>query len=126
MNTESVKGESPDNSDSDALRAHVETNVRELLSGAEELLRTTASYSGAEIEAARSRLKGQLDAVREQTDWYEQLISDNYRRVSQATDKYVRNHAWQSIGAAAALGVLLGKSLMSTTKLHDVFPFRRH
>lgn len=126
MNTETVKDPSNNNNDSDALRAQVETNVRELLSGAEELLRTTASYSGAEIEAARSRLKGQLDAVREQTDWYEQLVSDNYRRISEATDKYVRNHAWQTIGAAAALGVLLGKSLMSTTKLHDVLPFRKH
>jgi ElaB/YqjD/DUF883 family membrane-anchored ribosome-binding protein len=110
---------------SDTLQAQVETSVRDLLSGAEDLLRTTASYSGAEIEAARSRLKGQLDAVREQTDWYEQSIFDHYRRVSETTDKYVRNHAWQTIGAAAALGVLLGKSLMSATKPHGVLPFRK-
>jgi len=112
--------------DSDETHAEVEASVRDLLLGVEDLLRTTAAYGGAEIEAARSRLKTQLDAIRERTDWYEQSVFDHYRRVSETTDKYVRAHAWQTIGAAAALGVLLGKSLMSATKLHDVPPVRKH
>lgn len=112
--------------DSDKLQAQIETSVRDLLSGAEDLLRTTAGYGGAEIEAARKRLKGQLDAIREQTDWYEQSIFDHYRRVSETTDKYVRDHAWQTVGAAAALGVLVGRSLMSAGKMRDVLPFRKH
>lgn len=40
--------------------------LRELVSGTENLLRSTASYGGAEIEAARDRLKHQLDAARVQ------------------------------------------------------------
>ena len=46
-------------------RARVSDSFQELLAGTEDLLRSTASYTGSEIEAARERLKRQLAEARE-------------------------------------------------------------
>jgi ElaB/YqjD/DUF883 family membrane-anchored ribosome-binding protein len=91
-------------------------DVGELVASAEDLLRSTASYSGAEIEAARIKLKGQLDSVRERAGLAGYSFTRGVRQVSQATDGYVRDHTWSTVGAAAAVGVLAGICLMSTPR----------
>ena len=46
-------------------RDRVSDSLHELLAGTEDLLRSTASYTGSEIEAARARLTRQLAEARE-------------------------------------------------------------
>ncbi len=87
--------------------------VRDLISGTEALLRSTASYGGSEIEAARDRLKQQLEAAREQASGWERLAWDRARHASHAADQYVHENAWKSIAAAALVGVLAGVCMMS-------------
>ena len=87
--------------------------VRDLISGTEALLRSTASYGGSEIEAARDRLKQQLEAAREQASGWERLAWDRARHASHAADEYVHENAWKSIAAAVLVGVLAGVCMMS-------------
>ncbi|KRC79224.1 hypothetical protein D3C87_534860 [compost metagenome] len=87
--------------------------VRDLITGTEDLLRSTASYSGSEIEAARDKLKHQLDAAREQAKGWERAAWDRAREVSHATDEYVHENAWKSVAGAALIGVLAGICMMS-------------
>ncbi|EHK64455.1 DUF883 family protein [Achromobacter arsenitoxydans] len=87
--------------------------MRDLISGTEDLLRSTASYGGSEIEAARDKLKQQLDAAREQARGWERAAWDRAREVSHATDEYVHENAWKSVAAAALVGVLAGMCMMS-------------
>ena len=57
-------------------RARVSDSFQELLAGTEDLLRSTASYTGSEIEAARERLKRQLAEARESAgEWKRRLAS---------------------------------------------------
>lgn len=87
--------------------------MRDLISGTEDLLRSTASYGGSEIEAARDKLKQQLDAAREQARGWERAAWDRAREVSHATDEYVHENAWKSIAAAALVGLFAGLCMMS-------------
>ncbi|MNT53703.1 hypothetical protein D3C72_1908000 [compost metagenome] len=87
--------------------------MRDLISGTEDLLRSTASYGGSEIEAARDKLKHQLEAAREQAKGWERAAWDRAREVSHATDEYVHENAWKSVAGAALIGVLAGICMMS-------------
>lgn len=87
--------------------------LRDLISGTEDLLRSTASYGGSEIEAARDKLKRQLDAARDQAVGWERAAWDRAREVSHATDEYVHENAWKSVAGAALIGLLAGVCIMS-------------
>jgi ElaB/YqjD/DUF883 family membrane-anchored ribosome-binding protein len=91
----------------------VATSLRDLASGAEDLLRSTASYTGDEIEVARKRLKRQLEAARDIGDDWTQNAKERYRQASALTDEYVHENAWKSIGVAVLLGLALGACLMA-------------
>jgi ElaB/YqjD/DUF883 family membrane-anchored ribosome-binding protein len=103
----------------------VSTSVSNLISCAEELLRTTASYSGAEIEAARARLKIQLEGARNRIDAYQDSLREPYRRVTEATDTFVHENAWKTIGMAAVLGILAGKCIGASEPVRRAMPLWR-
>lgn len=87
-------------------------NLRELLQKTEQLLQDTASYSGAEIEAARGRLKRQLEAVRDlqaERSWCHAVCCGP---VPRAVNQCVHEHTWPAIGVAALLGMLVGHCLI--------------
>ncbi|HUH88839.1 MAG TPA: DUF883 family protein [Pusillimonas sp.] len=96
-----------------AKRDEVASNMKDLLDSAEELLRSTASYSGAEIEAARDKLKGQLEQARLEAGNYRLRLKESYHAVSEAADECVHEHAWKAVCIAGVIGLLLGKCLSS-------------
>ncbi|TFL08454.1 DUF883 family protein [Pusillimonas caeni] len=105
--------QNPARNDADAKREDVSSSFKDLISSAEELLRSTASYSGAEIEAARGRLKNQLELARLEAGNYRHTLKESYHAVSQATDECVHEHAWKAVCIAGVIGLLLGKCLSS-------------
>ena len=86
------------------------------MSGTENLLRSTASYGGAEIEAARDRLKHQLDAARVQVRDRGRHAWRRAREVSAATDGYVHENAWKTIAGAVLVGALTALCLMAESR----------
>lgn len=90
--------------------------VRELIAGTEALLRSTASYGGSEIEAARDSLKQQLEAAREHAKGWERAAWERARHASHAADEYVHENAWKSLAGAALIGMLAGVCLMADHK----------
>lgn len=92
-------------------RDHMKAGLGDLMTGIEDLLRSTATYSGTEIESSRDRLKRQLQAAREHTDAWDRSAVNRYRRVSSATDGYVHDHAWKTAGLAILVGIAVGACL---------------
>lgn len=91
----------------------VKASMQQLIASAEELLRTTASYSGAEIEAARGRLKQQMEVAQEQMGNYREVVRDKYHEMCERTEECVREHPWKALGVAALIGLIIGKSMGS-------------
>lgn len=89
----------------------IKGGLRDMVSGVEDLLRATASYSGAEVEATRDRLKRQLEVAREQAQDWERSAVGRYRQASSAADGYVHEHAWKTAGLAIIIGIAIGACL---------------
>lgn len=84
-------------------------DLQNLIDSADDFLRSTASYSGAEIEAARAGVVAQLDAARQHARQHRR--SRVYRRASEIAEtsgRYVSEHKWQSAGVIAAAAALAG------------------
>ncbi|HMA06887.1 MAG TPA: DUF883 domain-containing protein, partial [Ramlibacter sp.] len=57
---------------------------------------------------ARERLEESLKAAREEFARLEGAMVDGAKRAGRATDGYVREHPWESIGVGLGVGFLLG------------------
>lgn len=76
-------------------------DVKILAADIEELIKATAAQSGEQLVAARARVQA---ALRDTGD----NIVLRGRSTAYATDRYVRENPWPSIGVAATLGLVVG------------------
>ncbi len=83
-------------------------DVRTLVDDAEALLRHAVRDAGEGYDDARSRLERSLKNARSELEGVEHAVLDNARRAKRATDEYVHQHPWQSMGIGAGVGLLLG------------------
>lgn len=74
----------------------------------DSLVGATVSKSESEATALRERIRDRLDAAGERMANVQQAAVSRAKEAAHATDSYVHEHPWQSIGAAAALGLALG------------------
>lgn len=67
---------------------------------------------GGLVSEANERLKSfstqKLDSVRETLSQAHTAVTDGARQYTDMTDEYVHAHPWQTLGVAAAAGVLIG------------------
>ena len=84
------------------------SDFKSLISGAEELLKTTANYSGEGFAAARAKFEEKLENARSILSDVQETALDQYKQAAAATDGYVRENPWKAVGIAAAAGVLVG------------------
>jgi ElaB/YqjD/DUF883 family membrane-anchored ribosome-binding protein len=87
---------------------HLTSDLKAVISDAEVLLKETVGGSGTQISAARTRLEQSLRAARAQIATMEDAVVQKSKAAADATDRYVHENPWPSIGAAAAVGLLLG------------------
>ena len=83
-------------------------NLRQVIADAEELLSATAGQTDTRITELRVRAKENLRVAREKLADADAAVRARARLAATATDDYVHDNPWSSIGAAAALGILIG------------------
>lgn len=83
-------------------------DFKALVNDAEELLRHAAQGADEGYNQARGRLERSLKIARKELEVMEEAMLDSARRAGRATDDYVHQHPWQSIGIGAGVGLLLG------------------
>ncbi|MBW4047258.1 MAG: DUF883 domain-containing protein [Proteobacteria bacterium] len=84
------------------------TELKEIASDAEELLRLTAGQAGDKIADVRTRLGQSLSSVKGQLAQFEAEMLQRGKEVARATDEYVHDNPWKAIGATAGVAFLLG------------------
>lgn len=91
-----------------AAKERLVKDFRAVVTDTEELLKATANQTGERVSAVRARVEESLAASKKQLGELEQDIEAKARAAVRATDDVVRQHPWQSVGIAAAIGLLVG------------------
>jgi ElaB/YqjD/DUF883 family membrane-anchored ribosome-binding protein len=79
-------------------------DLKQVVSDAEELLKLTAGDAGEKMKELRGRLTRTLDSARATCE----SLQGKTAEAARATDQVIRDHVYESIGAAFGLGVLVG------------------
>ncbi len=83
-------------------------DFRQVVADAEELLRLTAGHAGEKMSELRERAGTNLASARARLADAEAAVAARTKEVARATDDYVHDHPWRSIGVAAGVGLIVG------------------
>lgn len=79
-----------------------------ILQEAELLLQEASQAGGKDAEALYARAVERLRTAKTRLVEVEQVAVAKAKQAAKVTDAYVHDHPWQAIGAAAAIGALVG------------------
>jgi ElaB/YqjD/DUF883 family membrane-anchored ribosome-binding protein len=84
------------------------SDVRVVISDAEDLLKATASAAGEKVSAARERVQESLHKAKVKLAEAEEVVIQKAKQTARATDEYVHENPWRSVGIAAGVGLVIG------------------
>jgi ElaB/YqjD/DUF883 family membrane-anchored ribosome-binding protein len=88
----------------DILKADFQT----LVADTEKLLAHTATLAGDQADELRAQIHESLLRARETLKLSEEVLRERSKEAVVATEEYVQNNPWQSVGIAAGVGFVLG------------------
>ena len=84
------------------------SDMKVVVSDAEEILRATAGVAGEKMVDLRERIGERLRDAKIRIADAEAALVDRTKAAARATDDYVNDNPWRAVGIAAAIGLLLG------------------
>lgn len=79
-----------------------------VVADAEALLAATAGQGGEAVEAVRAKTEASLAMAKAKIADAQAALLVKTKAAAKATDEYVHTHPWQSVGAAASVGMVIG------------------
>jgi ElaB/YqjD/DUF883 family membrane-anchored ribosome-binding protein len=92
------------------------SDLNALVSDAEELLASTAEYSGESLAGARSKFKGTLAQFKDRVSDAQSSAIEGFDRTVAMSEEYVRANPWKVVGAAAVVGAVLSALLLNNRR----------
>lgn len=83
-------------------------DLRDVVADAERLMAATAADTGEHVRDARAKAAETLEQARARLTEIEAEVRDSAKRAADDADAYVRQHPWQAVGVAAAVGFVVG------------------
>ena len=96
---------------SEALQVSKEKLMNDLHQGiadAEEMLKLTASQTGESAVQLRERVRERMGKAKAELVHLQQVTIEKAKAAGHATDVFVHENPWKSIGIAAGLGLVVG------------------
>jgi ElaB/YqjD/DUF883 family membrane-anchored ribosome-binding protein len=84
------------------------SDLKVVVADADELLRATASQAGDKLGELRGRIQDHLTHARASLADAQVAVVDKAKQVGRATDDYVHDNPWRSVGVAAGIGFIVG------------------
>jgi ElaB/YqjD/DUF883 family membrane-anchored ribosome-binding protein len=84
------------------------TDLRLVVADAEQLLAATAGQAGEGVSELRSKVQASLAQAKARVSHLQEVGLERAKAAGKATDAYVHDNPWRSIGIAAGIGVLVG------------------
>jgi ElaB/YqjD/DUF883 family membrane-anchored ribosome-binding protein len=92
-------------------RTGVANEVAHLITDIEDLVKQATSLTGDELTAAKAKLAERLATARASMTQMGDSVATQARTTVAATNEYVHEQPWKSIGIGATVGLLLGFAL---------------
>ena len=83
-------------------------DLRTVVADAEALLNATAHDASEKARDARQRATGSVEQARKRLEELEEELRARAKAAADDAGRYVKDNPWQSIGIAAAVGVVIG------------------
>lgn len=83
-------------------------DMKVVVADAEEILRATANQAGDKIAELRGKMQDHLAHARASLADAQAVVVDKAKAVGHATDDYVHDNPWRSVGVAAGIGFIVG------------------
>jgi ElaB/YqjD/DUF883 family membrane-anchored ribosome-binding protein len=96
---------------SEALQLSKEKLISDLNQGiadSEELLKLTADEVSAGATQLRERVRQRMDQAKAELRHLQQVTVEKAKAAGHATDEFVHENPWKSIGIAAGVGLVVG------------------
>ena len=93
---------------SDVTTEQLVDDLKVVMRDAEALIRATSAQTGEKIQEVRARAEESLRLAKDRLIEVEEEALRRAREVAEATEEYVRDNPWQSLGIAAGVGLVLG------------------
>ena len=90
------------------LQQQLVSDIKSVISDAEDMLGATADQTGEKIASLRARIEVRLRDARLRLTEAEDLLVTKTKAAARATDDYVHESPWAAVGIAAGVGVLIG------------------
>ena len=86
----------------------VVSDIKAAIADAEDMLQATADQAGDKLAGLRARIQARLKDAKARLIDAEDALLAKTRAAARATDAYVHESPWTAVGAAAAVGLLVG------------------
>lgn len=84
------------------------SDLRVVIANAEELLRMTADEAGEGAADIRSRVQARMNQAKADLVHLQEAAVARAKAAGHATDEFVHENPWKSIGIAAGIGLVVG------------------
>ena len=84
------------------------SDLRLVITDAEELLRMTADEAGESAANIRSRVQAKMNQAKADLINLQAVAVAKAKAAGHATDEFVHENPWKSIGVAAGIGLVVG------------------
>lgn len=84
------------------------SDIKSVISEAEEMLGATADQAGEKIANLRVRIQARLKDAKVRLVEAEEVLVAKTKAAARATDDYVHESPWTAVGIAAGAGLLVG------------------
>ena len=89
-------------------RDQLVSDLRAVITDAEDLLKATTGVAGEKIAAARARAEDTLRSARQRLAQLDDVVVDQAKAAARSADSYVHEHPWGAVGIAAVAGLVVG------------------
>jgi ElaB/YqjD/DUF883 family membrane-anchored ribosome-binding protein len=87
---------------------HLRADLAAVMRDAETLLKASADQGGEKVEAARTKIRESMQGAKARLQEAQAAAVRHGEEAIAATEDRIRSNPWQSVGIAAAAGLVVG------------------
>lgn len=89
-------------------RDQLVSDLKTVITDAESWLRNGSHMTGEELKSAKAKFEQTLSSAKTSLINAEETVVERTKVAAKATDEYVKDNPWKSVGLGAAIGVVIG------------------